>query len=638
MATTFGGVDADFITGTSDNDLLTGHLDNDTLQGLGGDDELRGNPGADLLFGNTGNDDLLGGVGADILFGGQGNDSLEGNDGDDLLFGDRGSDTLVGGAGRDTFAIGLDTGGPTIADADFFTDFQPSTSSEPDSLLLVGGLTRDRLDVTSDGLGNAVLRDRITGNFLAVFLGVPPSALNLTNVVQFVEEEPVVAAAPTNNGTATGTPTPNQTAQIPVVGLRTANATATEPTATTVAGVGVFQIFRSDATGELTVDFTLGGDALTGTPATLGTDYELVDQTGNVLSGNQVVLPDGVLEVPVIVRPRADAEVEVNEIVRLSLVDGATYDLDPSGSVGSVAIQNVTPAAPTSPPPAVPTLSITSTVRGIQEGATSGGSPQFSNFVVRLSEPAATDLVVTYNITNTTGAPQRAAIGAAPATGDDYETRVFGAFGLTEDTFTIPAGTQEVEFGVRALADSVTPEDEAFAFNLSSGAGYALGASTGGTVVINDVVPPTLTVMQQVMSITEPAPSPPCAPATASVSPVAVFSFNLSSAPTEDLLINYNFGGNATRAVAGAMEPDFEAIFRPNAASMNTLAEGTNTVTVPAGTTDFVLIATPLADTGYPDMNESFTFNVTPGTGYALGASTGGTVSIMDSIGPPPTA
>ena len=212
---------------------------------------------------------------------------------------------------------------------------------------------------------------------------------------------------------------------------------------------------------------------------------------------------------------------------------------------------------------------------------------------------------------------------------------MFGGFGLTEDTFTIPAGTQEVKFGVRALADSVPPENEAFAFNLASGAGYTLGASTGGIVTISDVAvvvvppppaapvppPPLLTVTQDAVEFFEPGGGVPEA--------ATVFSFNLAEAPTEDLIINYSFSGAARRATLGSMGADFEAEFRPSESSMTTLVEGENTVRVTAGITNFILFATSLDD-DTDDRNESFTFNVTPGVGYTLGTFTGGTVSIVD--------
>jgi len=125
--------DEDHVTGTPDRDQISGLEGNDTLNGAGGDDELRG---------NQGNDILLGGPGRDRLF---------------------------GGPGRDIFILG--PGSQTLRNADRITDFRQGQ----DLIGLRNGLEFADLEIL--GNNNSVLRDRLTGEFLAIIRGVSPEEI-----------------------------------------------------------------------------------------------------------------------------------------------------------------------------------------------------------------------------------------------------------------------------------------------------------------------------------------------------------------------------------------------------------------------------------------------------------------------------
>lgn len=175
--TLHGGRQNDTLYGEGGDDWLLGDRDRDLVLGDSGRDWMFGGSGMDSLFGNTDSDSLYGGKGNDCLFGGQGDDRLFGDLDDDTLSGDRGADTMTGGDGSDVFAIGFNTGGTTLADADIITDFTPGE----DAILLLGNLTFDALNLvagTGENAGDTIVQNRLTGEFLAVLQGVDTSSLS----------------------------------------------------------------------------------------------------------------------------------------------------------------------------------------------------------------------------------------------------------------------------------------------------------------------------------------------------------------------------------------------------------------------------------------------------------------------------
>ncbi|MGK7902185.1 MAG: choice-of-anchor I family protein [Hormoscilla sp.] len=124
------------------------------------DDRVTGTPDRDQISGLEGNDHLNGAGG---------NDELRGNQGDDILNGGPGRDRLFGGPGRDTFIVG--PGSQTLRNADIIADFRPGQ----DLIGLRNG--REFADLEILGSDNTVLRDRVTGEFLAIIRGVSPSEI-----------------------------------------------------------------------------------------------------------------------------------------------------------------------------------------------------------------------------------------------------------------------------------------------------------------------------------------------------------------------------------------------------------------------------------------------------------------------------
>lgn len=178
MAIIDGTTEAELLDGTIDDDVMRGLEGSDTLSGFDGNDDINGNQQEDLLSGDIGDDTLRGGQDNDTLLGGDGNDQIFGDLGDDALYGDLGADVLTGGSGDDLFAIGADTGGATLAEADAITDFKGESGTEADTIGLLGELTFDNLNITTNG-ADTIIQDILTGQFLAVirnFTGALTSA------------------------------------------------------------------------------------------------------------------------------------------------------------------------------------------------------------------------------------------------------------------------------------------------------------------------------------------------------------------------------------------------------------------------------------------------------------------------------
>ena len=244
-----GGGEDDLIFGDKGNDTVFGDTGNDCLIGAAGNDILLGQEGGDVITGGVGNDTGDGGEGDDLIFGGDGNDSLSGDAGDDILSGDRGSDTLTGGDGSDIFVLGrvgtspagngfLTTGGRDIGDADVIRDFKAG-----DSIGLAGGLNFTELEIfqgQGSNSSNTIIRDRRTGEFLAVLIDVRSNSLDesrfTTAQIPRVDDNPFTiegtTVSPTPTTGTTTSPTTGTTTS-PTKGTTTSPTTGTTTSPTT---------------------------------------------------------------------------------------------------------------------------------------------------------------------------------------------------------------------------------------------------------------------------------------------------------------------------------------------------------------------------------------------------------------------
>ncbi|MBE9120685.1 chemotaxis protein CheB, partial [Tychonema sp. LEGE 07199] len=190
MVSLTGTAKFDFLEGTSEPDRINALDGNDIIYANSGDDYLEGDAGKDKICGDRGNDTILGGADDDILWGGKGSDLILGDSGNDIIYAGAGSDTVTGGSGDDIFVIAKDDGGPTLATADYITDF----GSGSDKIQLLDGLTFEDLDIkqgTDANSNSTVIQDKLTGEYLAVLPGVNSSSVNRSNFTTQLSGNPV---------------------------------------------------------------------------------------------------------------------------------------------------------------------------------------------------------------------------------------------------------------------------------------------------------------------------------------------------------------------------------------------------------------------------------------------------------------
>ncbi|MEG4107231.1 chemotaxis protein CheB [Microcoleus sp. S13_C5] len=181
----------DFLQGTTQPDTFNGLDGNDIIYANSGDDFLEGGAGKDKICGDQGNDTIVGGADDDILWGGKGSDLIAGDSGNDALYGGAGSDTMSGGTGDDIFAIAKDSGGQTVATADYIADF----GNGNDKIRLLDGLTFEDLNIQQGtGVNNnsTVIQDKLTGEYLAVLPGVNSSTINRDQFTNQLSGNPVI--------------------------------------------------------------------------------------------------------------------------------------------------------------------------------------------------------------------------------------------------------------------------------------------------------------------------------------------------------------------------------------------------------------------------------------------------------------
>jgi hypothetical protein len=249
----FGNQGRDTLAGGADNDVMYAGRDNDMVFGQSGNDRIHGEFGDDTLVGGSGDDTIYGGDGQDSLLGDRGRDVLSGGSGNDWIDGGSDRDLLTGGSGSDAFVIGRNfdgstTGGTMLDNADRITDFTRGADR-----FLLKDLQRFRELTFASNNGDTIIRDSVTGNFLAIVDGV--TDLDVTDFVNEIASPGDAGSIALSAAAYTG---------------REALAGATSPERVTITAV------RSGGdTGAVSVTYsTAAGRA---TPAAAGGDYTEVN-------------------------------------------------------------------------------------------------------------------------------------------------------------------------------------------------------------------------------------------------------------------------------------------------------------------------------------------------------------------------
>ena len=235
----------------------------------------------------------------------------------------------------------------------------------------------------------------------------------------------------------------------------------------------------------LTVSYAIGGTAQN------FFDYQSI-------SGS-VTIPAGQTSATVTITPVADASIEGNETVILTINPSPTTYLVGAASSATVTIADGVPN----------TVSIAATTPNASETGPVSGAFTFTR-----TGPTTFDVTVSY------------AIGGTAQNFFDYQS--------ISGSVTIPAGQTSATVTITPVADASIEGNETVILTINpSPTTYLVGASSSATVTIADGVPNTVSI----------AATTPNASETGPVS--GVFTFTRTGPTTFDVTVSYAIGGTA---------------------------------------------------------------------------------------------
>jgi len=417
---------------------------------------------------------------------------------------DSGTDYTVGSPSSDSATINNNDVFPTVTvaatdnagseaaaatDTGTFTlTLSPAPVSATTLNFTMGGTaaTGAGVDYTLSATGGTLAYTGPTGT-IVVAAGVTSVTINLTviddSTVEGATPETATLTLDAGSGynlgatvTDTVSITDDDVAVVPTVTVSATDASAAE--ATPATDTGAFTILLTPAPNTaLTINFSMGGTAATGA----GVDYTL-SATGGTLAYTG---PAGTITI---------APGTTSVVVTLTVIDdtlaegvtpeGATFTLNAGGgyTLGTAVTDTVTITDNDTP-----VVSVATTDAAAAESA---AGTDTGAWTITLSPAPTNATTLAFTMSGT----------AAVAAGVDYTLSATGGtltYTGPGGTIAVPAGTTTVTITLGVVDDAAvegsTPETATF--TLGAGAGYGLGATTGGTVDItdNDVPPVDIT-------------------------------------------------------------------------------------------------------------------------------------------------
>ncbi|MBA3707552.1 MAG: chitobiase/beta-hexosaminidase C-terminal domain-containing protein, partial [Planctomycetes bacterium] len=218
-----------------------------------------------------------------------------------------------------------------------------------------------------------------------------------------------------------------------------------------------FTITRSDASGSLTIPFTISGTA------TNGSDFALI--------GSSVTIPDGSTQVQILTTALADALIEPTETVTITLTNSAAYGIISPGTATATIDDDY------------PTVTVTASDAIAFEGTSDTGTFLFT----RTGTPSSA-LTVNFTVTGTATA------------NSDYQS--------LGTSIIIPAGQMSAAKTLTALGDSISDNNETVIVTTGTSPSYNRGTPVSATATIKETVnqPPTF-VIGTPITLLEDAPA-----------------------------------------------------------------------------------------------------------------------------------
>jgi hypothetical protein len=325
-------------------------------------------------------------------------------------------------------------------------------------------------------------------------------------------------------------------------------------------------------TNSLTVDFTVGGSAVF--PA----DYSQSGAATFTAVAGTVTFLAGSSTAQVTIDPVADAFIEGDETVTLTVIAGVGYNVGtPSSATGTITNDDAEVTVAVSP------ASVT------EDGATN------LTYTFTRTGFTALPLVVNYTIGGT------ATFGASP---NDYTQTGATTFTPPTGTITFGAGSSTAILTIDPETDATAEPDETVDITLAPGLGYTVGtpSSATGTILNDDTV---VSVAVSPLSTAEGGAN-------------LVYTFTRTGSTGGALTVNFSVGGTAS----------FPADYSQTGAT--TFTPPTATVTFGAGNSTATVTVTPLTDC-MVEGSETVEFTVTPGTGYGVGSPSTATGTITNT-------
>ena len=223
---------------------------------------------------------------------------------------------------------------------------------------------------------------------------------------------------------------------LPIVRVDATDAWASEPGADT----GTFRIARDrDTNTALTISFTVGGSA------TSGTDYTNL--------GTTVTLPAGVWATNLVVWPRNDSTFETNETVVLSLTILAPYRVNPLAAAATVTLVDDEQG-----------VSVTGSGVSAEDGSSTGA------FVISRTGSTVSNLTVFFR-------------WAGTASANDFTPNATNV--------VFPAGTNSVTRTIVAVNDGIPEGIESLVLTLATNAAYTVLTQSSAGITLLDVGVPS---------------------------------------------------------------------------------------------------------------------------------------------------
>ncbi len=320
----------------------------------------------------------------------------------------------------------------------------------------------------------------------------------------------------------------------------------------------VYTITRVGTTTALTVNFNVSGTAA------LTTDYAQTGAATFTASAGTLSFSSGQTSKTITINPTADALIESDETVILTLASAATYSIGSAHSATGTILNDD------------PRVSVAVTPVSVLENGTANATYTFTR-----TGSTASALTVNFDVG-----------GTATLTTDYIAT---GATTFTESTgsVTFAAGQATKTIVIDPAGDSVVEPNETVVLTLSAGTDYVIGTPTAATTTItNDDSEISLAVSPN--SVTEDG------------TPNLVYTFIRTGSTTGALTVNFSVGGTATLTTDYAQT------------GAATFTASTGTLSFSSGQTSKTITINPAADV-LIEPDETVTLTLTPAAAYSVG-------------------